>query len=246
MRIRIGTSGWHYRHWHGVHFPETLPPRDWLGFHARHFDTVEVNSSFYRVPTAPAVSTWVRATPEDFVFSVKASRFITHVKKLLEPDRTTPAFLSALPGFGSKLGPVLFQLPPRFPCDPPRLAAFLATWPGTLRCAFEFRDPDWHREEVFDLLRRFGAAFCIFDLGGFTSPAIATTNFAYLRLHGPANPYCGLYGDERLGEWAERIRALGKLEAVYVYFDNDQAGRAVADALALKAMLGMKRGQAFA
>ena len=234
---RIGTSGWHYPHWRGVFYPDALHESEWLGFYARHFDTVELNRSFYRLPTIKAVRDWMAATPEDFVFALKASRFITHMKKLKDPGASTAAFLPVVEALGAKRGPVLFQLPPRWRCNPVRLAEFLAAWPADIPCVFEFRDPSWHCPEIYGLLRRHNAAFCIFDLAGFRSPAEVTADFAYVRLHGSGAAYSGRYG-AALGEWAALIEGWSGLRAVWIYFNNDQGGYALRDALELRDMLG--------
>jgi uncharacterized protein YecE (DUF72 family) len=237
MDLRIGTSGWHYPHWRGSFYPAGLPPSQWLSHYARHFDTVEINRSFYRLPTPRAVQDWIAATPPDFVFAVKGSRFITHMKKLKDPQTSTAAFIPVVEALGGRRGPVLFQLPPGWRCNLTRLAEFLEAWPAAIPCAFEFRDPSWHCPEVYGLLGRYNAAFCIFDIGGFRAPPEVTADFAYLRLHGPGAAYSGRYG-AALEEWAELIRGWRGLRAVYVYFDNDQAGYAVGDALDLKGILG--------
>lgn len=235
--LRIGTSGWHYEHWRGEFYPDDLSPAEWLSFYARRFDTVEVNSSFYRLPTLKAVQAWHDAVPEDFLFALKGSRFITHMKKLKDPAASVASFLPVLEPLREKRGPVLFQLPPNWKCNPGRLAAFLAAWPASIPCAFEFRDRSWHCAEIYALLRAHNAAFCMFDLGGFHTPSVLTADFTYIRLHGPDGPYAGCYGEAALAEWAERIRSWQGLRAVYVYFDNDQAAYAVKNALQLKALL---------
>lgn len=233
----VGTSGWHYPHWQGVFYPPGLPPAAWLEYYARHFSTVEINSSFYRLPGPEAVRTWCDATPADFLFSVKASRFITHMKKLKDAPAALERLLPVLARLGTKCGPVLFQLPPRWGCNAARLAEFLQALPADLPCAFELRDPSWHRPEVYDLLARRNAAFCVYDIGGYRSPPMLTADFAYLRLHGPGAPYCGRYGTGALREWADLIGSWSGLRAVYAYFDNDQAGYAVADARELRTLL---------
>jgi uncharacterized protein YecE (DUF72 family) len=237
-RFFIGTSGWHYPHWRGVFYPARLPAEQWLAHYALHFDTVEINRSFYRLPGAEAVAAWRGAVPAGFRFAVKASRYITHMKKLKDPRDSLAAFRRVARGLGRRLGPVLFQLPPNWRVDPGRLAGFLAALPRSWRCAFELRDPSWHCPEVYALLRRHPAAFCIYDLGGFTAPPEMTADFAYLRLHGAGEPYAGRYGTRRLRDWAAAIRGWGRAGDVYVYFDNDEAGYAVADALELRRLLG--------
>ncbi len=235
--VHIGTSGWHYRHWRGRFYPADLAARHWLTFYAGRFDSVEINNSFYRLPSPGALRAWTRDTPRAFRFAVKASRYITHMKKLTDPGRSLQTFLAAVKGLGGKAGPVLFQLPPRWRCDPERLAAFLRMLPRRLPVAFELRDRSWHDPEVYRLLRRHNAAFCIYDLAGFTAPLEVTADFAYLRLHGPAGAYGGCYSRKQLRGWARRIRSWKELKHVYVYFDNDEAGYAPRNALELKVLL---------
>jgi uncharacterized protein YecE (DUF72 family) len=170
------------------------------------------------------------------VFSVKASRYITHMKKLKDPAQTLPPLLTAAEGLSGKLGPLLFQLPPNWQADAGRLRAFLETLPKGAQTAFELRDQRWHTDMVLDVLAEFNAAFCIYDLGGFASPRAVTADFVYLRLHGPGEPYCGHYGTASLSDWARWLKQQ-KVRTAYVYFDNDQAAHAVRNALELKAML---------
>ena len=236
MYLHIGTSGWVYPHWRGVFYPFGLPESDWLAFYAGQFASVEINRSFYRLPTRENFASWREATPEGFVFAVKASRFITHFKKLKAPEATLPPLLQAIEGLGDKLGPLLFQLPPRWRANPARLRDFLQALPEGVRAAFELRDPSWHTPEVLDLLTEFNAAFCVYDIGGFQSPRVTTADFVYLRLHGPGAPYCGRYGTAALAGWAEWLRSQ-PVATTHVYFDNDQAAYAVRDALELKEML---------
>jgi uncharacterized protein YecE (DUF72 family) len=239
LRWFIGTSGWHYPHWRGVFYPEKLPSRDWLDFYARHFDSVEINSSFYRLPTEQAVARWQRVTPDDFHFAAKGSRFISHMKKLSNINDSLVIFIDRLSGLGHKLGPVLFQTPPSWRKDMSRLAAFLSLLPRGREWVFEFRHSSWHCEETYRLLHDHQAAFCIYDLAGFTSPAMITTDFAYLRLHGPAAAYCGRYGEERLAPWVEWLAKQSKLRQVYAYFDNDQAAYAAEDARLFRQLAGL-------
>jgi uncharacterized protein YecE (DUF72 family) len=237
--VRVGTSGWHYKHWRGPFYPEPMPPRDMLAFYSRHFDSVEINNSFYRLPTAAAVEEWREATPEGFCFAVKGSRFLTHMKKLKDPEAGLARFLPPVEGLGEKLGPILFQLPPRWRVDEGRLAAFLGALPACHRYSFELRDPSWHTRTVYDLLGRHNAAFCVYDIGGFQSPVVITADFTYVRLHGPlAEKYQGSYGAYALDAWAARVREWRReLKSVYFYFDNDIGGHAVQDALLLRSML---------
>ena len=237
----VGTCGWHYPHWRGPFYPPQLAPEEWLRFYARHFSTVEVNNSFYRLPDLQTVRAWTADAPPAFRFAIKASRYITHMKKLAAPGRSLERFVRVVDAFGSRRGPMLFQLPPHWHCDPQRLARFLRALPRRLRCAFELRDPSWHDPEIYDLLHRHRAAFCIWELAGFRAPIQLTTDYAYVRLHGPDAAYGGCYSRCRLTEWAERIRSWSGISDVYVYFDNDESAYAVRNALELKAILDKNR-----
>jgi uncharacterized protein YecE (DUF72 family) len=236
--VWIGTSGWHYKHWRGPFYPQEHASSRMLDFYLQHFDTVEINNSFYRLPDPETFRSWRESTPHDFVFAVKASRFLTHNKKLKDPENTLENFLPRAEALGSKLGPILFQLPPKWKVNAERLAAFLAVLPRVHRYTFEFREPSWNTAEVLSILRQYNAAYCIYELAGFQTPLEITADFAYVRLHGPGGKYQGSYSEEKLREWAERIgRWRRELRAVYVYFDNDQAGYAAQNALRLKSMI---------
>lgn len=224
----IGTSGWQYRHWKGTFYPEKLKNRDWLTHYARSFDCVEVNSSFYGLPTSETIAEWRGKVPHDFVFSVKAPRRITHFKKLKSCEAELDMLFDRIEAFGHHLGPILFQLPPRWRCNTNRLESFLATLPSNYRTAFEFRDRSWHNDEVYALLAAHSAAFCIFDIGGFTSPIIDAGDLVYVRLHGPGAPYMGTYRAPRLRVWADRARGWNRgNKDVFLFFDNDERGYAV-------------------
>ena len=196
------------------------------------FDTVELNNSFYRLPTAEAFACWREATPANFVFSVKASRFITHNKKLKDPESALDNLLHRAAHLGPKLRPILFQLPPRWRVNPERLAALLEMLPRDLRVAFEFRETSWLSPQIDSILQKFNAAFCIYELAGYHSPLRITADFTYVRLHGPsASKYQGSYTDEQLCRWSDQIEEWSqKLKAIYFYFDNDQRGYASANA----------------
>jgi uncharacterized protein YecE (DUF72 family) len=243
--IRIGTSGFHYKHWRGCFYPQDLPSKNWLDFYLRHFDTVELNNSFYRLPPVSAFECWRDSTPSNFVFAVKASRFLTHNKKLKDPKNALDNLLPRAAHLGPKLGPILFQLPPKWGVNAERLRGLLTILPRELRYAFEFRELSWMTPEINAILAKFNAAFCIYELAGYHSPFEVTADFAYVRLHGPATgKYQGTYSDQRLLEWAERIAIWAKkLKAVYVYFDNDQAGYAAANARTLKQMVSGNEGE---
>ena len=236
--VYIGTSGWHYRHWRGPFYPEKLPASRMLEFYCRHFDTVELNSTFYRLPVESGLEQWRSGTPDGFCFAAKGSRFLTHMKKLKDPETGLARFFERIERLGPKLGPIVFQLPPFWEVDEERLAGFLAALPAGHRYAFEFRNPTWHVEPVSRLLQQHNAAFCIFEIGGFASAFPITADFTYVRLHGPGAAYEGSYPPSSIKSWAERIGKWRKqLRAVHVYFDNDQEGYAVHNALALKRLL---------
>ncbi len=229
--IHIGTSGWHYPHWRGVFYPESLDTRQWLGHYARHFPCVEINNSFYRLPGQATFAQWREQTPRGFAFTVKAPQGITHRRKLRNCRDSLARFLEHAAALKEKLAVILFQLPPRWHCNARRLADFLALLPPHLPCAFEFRDPDWHNETVYALLRDHGAAFCIFELGELRTPLVSTAGHVYVRLHGPAGPYAGSYSPARLRTWAEKLRCWqSQGKTVWLFFDNDQAGYAVKNA----------------
>lgn len=236
--VRVGTSGWQYRHWAGAFYPAGTRPADMLAVYCRRFGTVEINATFYRLPNADSAAAWRKTAPEGFVFACKANRFITHMKKLKDPGTSLPAFLSLMDGFGDKAGPMLFQLPPHWRVNRDRLAAFLDHLPPGRRAAFEFRDPTWWTDDVLSLLRDRGAGFCCFDLAGTKTPFVTTADFAYLRLHGPGAAYRGSYSDERLQDWAAEIRQWADAGLdVFVYFDNDADAHAPRNAESLVAML---------
>lgn len=236
--IRIGTSGWSYSHWRGRVYPEGMPGDERLAFYASELNTVEIDSTFYRLPSKAAVEGWRRAVPSGFVFAVKASRYVTHMKKLKDPERSTARFFEAIGSLGEKLGPVLFQLPPRWRVNRDRLATFLAAMPAGRRYAVEFRDPSWYCDPVMDALEAREAALCIHDFQGSSSPMVATSDFVYVRLHGVGEMYAGRYGTRRLQRWAGRISDWADQgRDVHVYFNNDANGHAFDDARALRSML---------
>jgi uncharacterized protein YecE (DUF72 family) len=244
--VRIGTSGWHYKHWVGTYYPATCRAPQMLEHYLRDFDTVELNNSFYRLPTPEAFDCWRDATPPDFRFAVKGSRFITHNKKLKEPENALENLLPRAERLREKLGVVLWQLPPKWKKNVSRLEEFLAALPRERRYTFEFREPSWLNDDVLAVLRRYNAAFCIYELAGFHTALEITADFAYVRLHGPeAGKYQGSYSTAQLERWAKRIAEWSeRLKAVYVYFDNDQHGYAAQNARTLKGMVeasGLRR-----
>ncbi|MGB5260450.1 MAG: DUF72 domain-containing protein [Gammaproteobacteria bacterium] len=237
-RIHIGTSGWSYDHWTGPFYPETLPADHALEYYAVHFNSVEINSSFYRLPEVTTVQHWYASTPDNFVFTAKASRYITHMKKLQDPEKSVPAFLDRISLLGDKLGPILFQLPPNWHFNAARLEAFLDSLDPGFRYAFEFRGHDWLNPETLTLLERHKAAFCIYELEGFRTPEHVTADFIYVRLHGPEGAYQGSYSHRTLTTRAEQFMTWARSgKTVYCYFDNDQSGYAANNAQQLQAIL---------
>jgi len=240
--VWVGTSGYVYRHWRrGVFYPAGLRARDELAWYAARFRTVELNNPFYRLPTPGSFARWADQTPDDFVFSVKVSRYISHVQRLREPADSLARFLEHAEVLGPKLGPLLVQLPPQFQLDLRRLEEFLAILPDRYRWVLEVRHPSWQTPAVYEALGRRGVALCV-PVGGRVQPDLVTTApFTYVRMHAGAEPG-GRFGEEQLRPWAARIRAVAKSgKEAYVYFNNDWEGHAVRDAAVLRGLLGMQR-----
>ncbi|MFC7522489.1 DUF72 domain-containing protein [Parapedobacter sp. GCM10030251] len=237
-KIYIGTSGWHYKHWKGVFYPEKLKERDQLSFYSKSFYTVEINNSFYRLPSESTFNNWKDQVPTDFLFAVKANRYITHLKKLNEVAEYTRDFVQLANHLGKKLGPFLFQLPPSWKLNLDRLSNFAEILPKGYRYAFEFRNQDWYVPGVYEVLRHHNCAFCIYELAGHQSPIEITADFAYVRLHGPGGKYQGKYSDATMSEWADRCRAWKqKGKDIFFYFDNDEKAYAVDNAKTLAELL---------
>ncbi len=239
MDYLIGTSGWHYDHWRDRFYPERLAKAKWLDYYARFFSTVELNASFYRLPTEKAFERWRDTSPPGFVFAIKASRLITHYRRLANVEEALATFFSRARLLGAKLGPILYQLPPGLHRDDARLDDFLALLPRDLHHVLEFRHASWFADSVFDILRRHNAAFCVLSMPDFDCPVLATADFAYVRFHGSQAKYSSLYTDVELDGWAERIRSLSANGPVYAYFNNDANAYAVHNALALMQLLGV-------
>ncbi|MFT2011260.1 DUF72 domain-containing protein [Pontibacter sp. 13R65] len=237
-KIHIGTSGWHYKHWMGNFYPDGVKSKDFTSHYIRHFQTVEINNSFYKLPSAETFATWRASVPPEFLFSVKGSRFITHMKKLKDPQESIARFFENVNALEEKLGPILFQLPPGWSVNEDRLAGFLAALPPHYRYTFEFRHHSWYSPGVLELLRQHGAAFCIYELEWHMSPMEVTTDFVYVRLHGPEGKYAGSYSDDTLRWWAGNCRNWHQqgLE-VFIYFDNDQYGFAAFNAQRLQQLV---------
>jgi uncharacterized protein YecE (DUF72 family) len=240
--LRIGCSGWTYDHWRaGTFYPPRLPQRRWLEFYAGRFDTVEVNSSFYRLPKRKAVERWAAATPERFLFAVKVSRYVTHTRRLAGVEESLPRLLAPLDPLleTGKLGPLLWQLPPNFARDDARLEVALRAFPARLRHAVEFRHASWFDPDVAELLRAHGVAAVVADRPEHheVQPITPTADFVYIRFHHGSRGRRGNYSHAELESWAARISDWQRRHDVYAYFNNDWEGFAPANAAALAALL---------
>src|SRR3712207_1916761 len=235
--IRIGTSGWIYNHWRGLFYPQTLGQSEWFSYYAREFDTVEINNSFYRLPSGETFAAWRDQAPQGFLYAVKASRFLTHLKKLKDPEEPLQRFFEGARHLEGTLGPVLYQLPPRWRVDLPRFEHFLAALPRGYSHVVEFRDPSWLVEDVFRLMEQYGVAHCIHDMRPLQIPLRVTAAPIYLRFHGTSK-YSGDYQQATLETWAQRIDDWRSQHLdVFVYFNNDIGGYALANAKTLRELL---------
>jgi uncharacterized protein YecE (DUF72 family) len=236
--IRIGCSGWNYRHWRERFYPVGLPQRRWFEFYADHFDTVEINNSFYRLPGADRFEAWRAQAPPGFCYAVKANRFLTQAKKLKDCAEPLARMMAPFRALGDRLGPILYQLPPRFRINLDRLTEFLELVPKDVTNVFEFRDPSWYSDETMALLDRYGASFCVHDMAGSATGRIAVGAAAYVRFHGGVGKYWGRYSDEALLSWTDWLVGQARSgRSVWAYFNNDIDAHAIADALTLKAMV---------
>ena len=238
-RFRIGCSGWQYKHWKGDFYPGDLPQREWLEYYAQRFETVEVNNSFYRLPPEGVFETWRARTQKPFLFAVKASRFLTHMKKLKDPEEPVERLFSRARELRSKLGPVLYQLPKQMPKNIDRLSAFLEVLPQRVKHAVEFRHPSWYDDDVMRLLRRHNVALCLHDMPGSETRRMLTARFAYVRFHGATGRYNGAYPDTALAEWAQWL--ITNDAPAFVYFNNDIGGHAPRDAKRLVELLASRQ-----
>jgi len=245
VSVTAGTSGWQYRDWRGTFYPPDVPQRRWLEYYAEQFATVENNGTFYRLPSRETFQSWRDRVPGDFVMTVKASRYLTHVRRLRDPAEPVGRLLEAATGLGDRLGPVLLQLPPDLRAAPRLLQECLRQFPATVRVAVEPRHESWWTDEVRDVLAAAGAALCWADRAGSAlTPLWRTAGWGYLRLHeGDGDPWPG-YREATLGAWAERITSAWAGGEVYVYFNNDQNGAAPADAARLAAAVARRGGTA--
>lgn len=235
QQIRVGCSGWQYPHWRGDFYPAELPQSRWFGHYATRFDTVEINNSFYRLPAPETFARWREQAPPGFLYAVKASRFLTHMKKLKDPEDPLLRFFDAATKLGPCLGPVLYQLPPGWKVDRNRLEHFLRVLPSGHRHTIEFRDPSWYDAAVFELLARYEVALCLHDMQGSATAREVVGPFVYVRFHHGTASYGGRYPDDRLDAWADWLaeRAATGLD-VFAYFNNDTGGHAPRDATRLR------------
>jgi Uncharacterized conserved protein len=216
-KYRIGTGGWHYDHWRGLYYPEGLPKSKWLQFYARQFSTVELNNTFYYLPSEKAFTAWRESVPDNFIFAVEVSRFITHIKKLRNLGSAVENFLSRARLLQDKLGPILYQLPPNMKRNDEILGDFLSSLPRMYQHVFEFRHESWIDDSVFHILQQYNAGLCVFDMPGFSCPFVTTSDFVYIRFHGSERLYSSCYSNEELSQWAEKITALGKsVNTIYI------------------------------
>ncbi len=239
--IHIGTCGWVYQDWKGGFYPQDISSEEMLPAYAETFQTVEVNNTFYQLPDADAVRGWDARTPEGFTFAVKANRYITHMKNLLEPEEPLRHMMARVTLLGDKLGPILFQLPPGWHVNAQRLADFIDVLPQGRRYVFEFRHASWYSDAVYELLDQSGSAFCVHDHRDAPSPQQVTSAFVYVRFHGPRGDYGGRYSSEELADWAATLAAWhDEGRDVYGYFNNDAHGYAVENAKELEALLAQR------
>jgi uncharacterized protein YecE (DUF72 family) len=236
--IHVGCSGWVYKHWRGIFYPDGLPQKRWFERYAEEFDTVEINASFYRLPLASTFEGWRDKAPPGFRYAIKVNRFITHMKKLRDCGEATAQFIALARPLGETLGPLLYQLPPSLKLDLERLENFLRLLPRDLAHVFEFRNKDWYVPETYALLDSYGASFCVHDMRGSKTERIAVGPVAYVRFHGGEGKYWGRYSDEGLLSWTDWIVERARQgRPVWCYFNNDIHGHAIHDAQTLKSMV---------
>lgn len=234
----IGTCGWSYRHWRERFYPKGLRQADWFAHYARHFQTVEINASFYRVPKETTFERWRTLAPPGFVFALKANRMLTHIKRLKDCGDVLEAFLARARLLGDRLGPVLYQLPPSWEPDPETLAGFAALLPADLVHVFEFRHSRCHSDALRRVLADHDLVFCIHDMAGCESPRWITGPVVYLRLHGGRGGHTSAYGETALGAWAAFLRReAARGRDAFVYFNNDVDAHAVTDAKTLRRLV---------
>jgi len=232
--IRIGTSGWYYDHWKERFYPPELPKSRWLEHYAEHFNTVELNNTFYHLPKEKTVQRWSEIVPKGFLYAVKASHYITHIKKLSDVADSLQLFFERVRLLEDSLGPVLYQLPPSLHKDLARLEAFIRLLPKKPPAIFEFRHQSWYQDDTFELLDKLGAGFCVHDLSGNESPRVLTGDIVYVRFHGTSGRYAGDYPESLLHDWAEWLKSHAQnARAIHAHFNNDAHGHAIKNAKTL-------------
>jgi uncharacterized protein YecE (DUF72 family) len=236
VAVRIGTSGWVYNHWRDIFYPAELKQAGWFAFYSQKFNTVEINNSFYRLPSAEMFAAWREQAPPGFLYAVKASRFLTHLKKLKDPEPALKSFFDNTAQLGEKLGPVLYQLPPHWHANLPRFESFLAALPQGYLHVVEFRDPSWLVEDVFRLMEQYQVSHCLHDMRPLEIPLRITGPIVYIRFHGDPQ-HAGDYPRNSLDIWAHRINDWRQHGDVYAYFNNDVSGYALKNAQELKRLL---------
>ncbi|MCE5197601.1 MAG: DUF72 domain-containing protein [Armatimonadota bacterium] len=236
-RLYCGTSGWNYKHWRQRFYPEGLPQSRWLEYYSSRFDTVEINNSFYRLPEHSTFEKWRENSPQGFTFAVKASRYLTHIKKLKDPEEPLERLLDHSAGLAEKRGPILYQFPPGWAMDLDRLRYFLSILPSNVRHVFEFRNDSWHNNTVWSLLSDYNVAYCVMDSPYLPIHFRTTTNFSYIRMHSGTEPTGGDYTPEYLSECARRVEQMLGAGDVYIYFNNDWNAFAVYNALLLRQLV---------
>jgi uncharacterized protein YecE (DUF72 family) len=236
--MRVGTSGWYYDHWKEVFYPAGLVKGKWFEHYAQHFDTVEVNNTFYHLPKEQTIQRWHEIAPKGFLYAVKANRYITHIKKLKDTSEPLERFFERVNLLKGRLGPVLYQLPPGLHKDLDLLGHFIKLLPKRKTAVFEFRHKSWYENDTFELLRKLGVAFCIHDMPGNESPREITGDAIYIRFHGTAGRYAGNYSQSALQNWATWLKDQAKsARAIYAYFNNDIHGHAIKNAKQLREQL---------
>lgn len=239
--VFLGTSGWAYKHWKGIFYPSELPQKMWFEYFSSEFKTVEINASFYRIPTIKTVQGWNERSSSDFRFSIKMSRLVSHIRKLKNCINELKWFFSVFEPLYPKIAVVLIQLPPTMQFDPGRIAEFSSLLPSNLQFAFEFRNNSWYRDETYELLQKLGHIFCIHDMAGMVTERIVTTNSVYVRFHGYDSVYGGDYPEDHLRKWAEWINIQKEQNrVVYGYFNNDIGGYAIKNCIRLRQMIEQK------
>jgi uncharacterized protein YecE (DUF72 family) len=239
-RLFVGCSGWEYKHWRGDFYPAELPRNQWFERYATVFDTVEVNNTFYRLPEQSTFAAWAARAPRGFTFAIKASRFLTHMKKLKDPEEPLERLFTRMQPLRKlkHLGPVLYQLPPGWKLDRARLEHFLHALPKGTRHVLEFRDPTWYADDVLEMLARHSVSLCLHDMQGSATARQQVGPIVYVRFHGATGHYNGAYSDDRLGSWAEWLSSMRAAGAdVYAYFNNDVGGHAPRNAVTLRDLM---------